>query len=298
MLQRVHEKLDDPLYFRIIDQKLTAAFRQAAIVELLLKKGAPVNVKTQEGRTPLHVAVDSSPHLVQLLLKYGTDANVATEDGITPLMQAASRGDRELVEILLVAGADPDAQLTVAPLEKRQCSSFIARSYWTFRQCDSPLTAMAVAAGRGHYEVVELLLQHGADPNKPIEHHAHGRLPSKRDKRRLSREYGEPDSSDSEVEPEEWKGYISIGTALSWARDEVRELLLRYGADAGKEQSLRECDCAIIEKRKERGWIDSSDDDLPANSDGEDSDSKLRRHHLSTSRIRVVKWDGDTDDSD
>ncbi|KAF2442920.1 ankyrin [Karstenula rhodostoma CBS 690.94] len=296
MLQGVHTKLNDPLYFKIIDQKLTPALRQAAIVELLLKKGAPVNAKTQEGRTPLHVAVDSNLDLVLLLLKYGTDPNVATADGITPLMQAASRGDRELVKILLLAGADPDAQLIVAPLEKRQCASFIARSHWTFRQCDAPLTAMVVAAERGHYGVVELLLQHGADPNKPIEHHAHGRLPSNRDKRRRARHHEEPNSSDSEVEPEEWKGYISIGTALSWARDEVRELLLRNGANPEKEQPLRECDCAVIEKRKERGWLDDSEDDLPAKSDGEDSDSKLRRHRFPSRR--VVKWDGDTDDND
>jgi hypothetical protein len=275
--------------------KITPALRKSAIVELLLKKGAPVNAKTQEGMTPLHV-IEPNLDLVRLLLKYGADPNVATTAGITPLMQAAARGDRELVEILLVAGADPDAQLTVSPLGKRRCSHFIDRYYSTFRHCDAPLTAMAVAAERGFYEVVELLLKHGADPNKPIEHHVHGRLPSKREERRRARSYGEPDSSDSEIEPEEWKGYISVGTALSWARNEVRELLLQNGADPGKEKPLRECDCDVIEKRKERGGFDDSENEWPENSDGEDSDSKLRRHRFN--EFRVAKWDGDTDDSD
>ncbi|KAJ4360119.1 uncharacterized protein N0V89_000679 [Didymosphaeria variabile] len=239
MLQSVHAKLDDPLYLQIIDPRLTREQRQYALVELLLKKGAPINAKTQEGRTPLHI-IKSNPSLARLLLLYGADPNVATTDGLTPLMQAAAQGDRELVEILLAAGADADAQLNIPPLIERKCSSFIERNKWTFHQCDAPLTALAVAAERGHYEVVELLLKYGADPNKPIEHHAHGRLPSKRDKRREARHYGESDSSDSEVEPEEWKGYISVGTAFSWARDQVRELLLRNGADPAREEPLRE----------------------------------------------------------
>lgn len=272
LLQKVHSKLNDPLYFKIIDHKLTPTLRQAAVVELLLRKGAPVNAKTQEGSTPLHIAIGSNPDLVRLLIKYGANPNVATHDGMTPLMRAASIGDRELVEILLSAGADPDAQTFVAPLEKRKCSSFIERGYSLFRKCDAPLTALVIAAERGHYEVVELLLQHGADPNKPIEHHAHGRVPSQRDKRRRARTYGEPDSSDSEVEPEEWKWYVSIGTALSWARDDVRELLLRNGAAPEKEQSLRECDYDTIARRKERGPLSDSEDDLPTQSDGKDSD--------------------------
>jgi hypothetical protein len=240
--------------------------------------------------TPLHV-IEPNLDLVRLLLKYGADPNAPTTTGITPLMQAAARGDRELVEIFLVAGADPDAQLIVSPLGKRRCSSFIERSNSTFRQCDAPLTAMAVAAERGLYEVVELLLKYGADSNKPIKHHAHGRLPSEREKRRQARPYGEPGSSDADIEPEEWKGYIGVGTALSWARNEVRELLLRNGADPEKEKPLRECDCAIIEKRKEKGWLDDSEDEWHEDSDEEDSDSELRRHRFG--RLRVPKWDGD-----
>ncbi|KAL1592372.1 hypothetical protein SLS60_011451 [Paraconiothyrium brasiliense] len=295
MLESVRAKLDDPLYMQIINQRLTREVRQYALVELLLKKGAPVNAKTREDRTPLHV-INSNPSLARLLLMYGADPNVATIDGLTPLMQAAAQGDSRLVEILLAAGADADAQLNVAPLKERRCSSFIERDSWTFHQCDAPLTALTLAAERGHYEVVELLLKYGADPNKPIEHHAHGRLPSKRDRRRRARHHGETDSSDSEVNPEEWKGYISIGTALSWARDEVRQLLLRNGADSAKEEPLRECDCSVIEKRKERGWLDDSDNEWPAQSEGSDSDSNLRRHRYGSRR--VVKWDGDTDDSD
>lgn len=295
ILPSVSTKLDDPLYFKVIDQDLAPSLRQNALVELLLEKGASVNAKTQEGTTPLSLVSSDNPGLARILLKYGADPNLASKNGLTPLMKAAQRDDRELVDILLTAGADPNTQLNVVSLRERQCSSFIQRGTFTFHQCDAPLTALALAAERGYYEIVKLLLDHGADPNQPIEHHAHGRVPSSRDKRRRARRYGEPDSSDSEVEPEEWKGYKSVGTALSWARDEVRELLLQNGAVPEKEMSVRECRCAVIEKRKEPKWNDSADE-WPTHSEGEDSDAHLRRPRFDSIKARKgAKWDGDTD---
>ncbi|KAJ4291841.1 hypothetical protein N0V90_009737 [Kalmusia sp. IMI 367209] len=284
------ESFSDPLFKIITDNEQTKDARQKALVELFLKKGAPVNTKTQEGITPL-ICVFSSPDLARLLIQHGADPNIASTEGSTCLMRAAANNELEIAEILLTAGANPNAQTNVPPLIKRKCASFIERSTFTFHSCDANLSALAVAAERGHYAIVELLIKHGADPNLPIEHHAHGRLPSKRDQRRRARGFEEPESSESEVEEEQWKGYISIATALTWARDEVKELLLRNGADPGKEEPLRECDCEVIERRKDRGW-NGSDDEYPTKSESEGTDAALRKHR---NRVEMVKWDGDSD---
>lgn len=289
MLEKI--QFDDPLLSTIIDCDKDFDTRENAFVEILLKKGAPVNARTLEGITPLAGA--RTPDIARILLRYGADPNIASENGCTPLMTAAVAGAYEMAEILLAAGANPNAQLNIPPLEKRACSSFIERYNSTFSNCDVPLTALVIAVERGHLRIVELLLKYGADLNLPITHHAHGRLPSARNKRRRARRYGEPESSDSDEEPEQWKGHISVGTALSWARDEIRELLLRNGADPLKEEPLRECDCAVIERRKERGWNDS-DGEYPTQSEGEDTDAELKRHRHGTRNL--AKWEGDTDD--
>lgn len=294
MLEEI--KFDDPLFDIMKDNQQESANRQKALVEILLKRGAEVNAQTQDGRTPLLGVSGSSPDIARLLLQYGADPNIADKNGETPLIRAVISDNNELVEILLAAGASPDSQLNVGILENRQCSSFIERYHSTFRRCKVPLTAMVLAAERGNCEVVQHLLNHGANPNLPITHHVHGRLPSKRDQRRRARNFTEPDSSESEEEPEEWKGHISVGTALTWARDEVRELLLRNGADPRKEEPLRECDCAVIEKRKEEPhfptWGGGSDAEYPAESDGEGTDAELRRFSYPRG---LKKWDGDTD---
>ena len=286
--------IDDPRFSIVIDNKQESSARRKALIEVLLKKGAPVNAVTHGCVTPLACVPSGNLDLARLLLRYGADPNISTNDGETPLMTAARGGHHEMVKILLEAGANPDAQLIVPPLEKIECSLFIDRSNFTFSACQAPLTAMAMAAECGHLEVVKLLLEYGANPNLPIVHHAHGRLPSKRNQRRRARRYGEPDSSDSDDELEQWKGYISVGTALSWARDEVRELLLRNGADPRREEPRRECDCAVIEKRKERSWNDS-DGEYPSQSEGEGTDSELKRFRYAGRGRRLLRWDEDSD---
>jgi prepilin-type N-terminal cleavage/methylation domain-containing protein len=62
--------------------------------------------------TPLHFAAENGhKKVVELLIAKGADVNVKVEDEIeTPLHSAASRGHKEIVELLIAEGADVNAK--------------------------------------------------------------------------------------------------------------------------------------------------------------------------------------------
>lgn len=116
------------------------------IVDLLLKKKAKVNVRTQDGEdnTPLHLAaLYCFPEIVELLLSRGADPNRRADDGYTPLHVAASDGHLDIARFLLSHEADPNVM------------------------DDSSDTPLQVAAHNGHKPVVELLIENGGKLNSP-----------------------------------------------------------------------------------------------------------------------------------
>ena len=72
------------------------------IVQLLLEKGADVNARSTDGRTPLMFAASSTPEIVTLLLEKGAEIEARDNKGMTPLMFAASA---EIKQLLIDAGA-------------------------------------------------------------------------------------------------------------------------------------------------------------------------------------------------
>ena len=77
-----------------------------AMVRELLDKGAYVNVRDPEGRTPLtEAAWNNHVETVKLLLEKGANPNAKKLDGATPLSVATSKRHKEIVELLKKAGA-------------------------------------------------------------------------------------------------------------------------------------------------------------------------------------------------
>jgi ankyrin repeat protein len=113
------------------------------LVEQLLARGAKPNVVTRYGSSPLGEAVKvADTRLVEMLLKAGANVDTANEDEQTPLMLAARNGTVEVAELLVRHRADVDA-----------------KEQWRGQ------TALMWAAAENHPEMVEFLLQKGAQVN-------------------------------------------------------------------------------------------------------------------------------------
>ena len=180
---------------------LAAEAGQNGIATLLLAHGADPNARATTERklgwTPLHNAVAArKPDMVALLLKHKADPDARIADnfrdvvqrGYTPLMMATTRGYPEVVDTLLAFKADPNLK---SPDGRAAIFNVILNEY-PLSVCKSMLAALLEhgadpnteftsdengskvhfhplysAVGRRYPELVELLLQHGADPDAP-----------------------------------------------------------------------------------------------------------------------------------
>ncbi len=82
------------------------------LVELLIAKGAEVNLRSSDGTTALmYAAGNGDTQAVNALLRNGATVNAADNDGETALMKAAASScNEETVRALLGAGADLSAR--------------------------------------------------------------------------------------------------------------------------------------------------------------------------------------------
>lgn len=96
-----------PLNMAVMNETLEVA-------EVLLKRGADVNVKDKNKCSPLHNAcilryekfTSRDEAFVGLLLEHNADINARTVLGNTPLHYASQYGTTRMVELLIGAGAD------------------------------------------------------------------------------------------------------------------------------------------------------------------------------------------------
>ncbi|KPK63612.1 hypothetical protein AMJ83_06195 [candidate division WOR_3 bacterium SM23_42] len=130
-----------------------AAFRNAEITQFLISRGAKVNphrIEQKEActchaeyQTPLHCAVRrDSLNIVRLLVENGAVINITDNDEMTPLHIAVSDGNSAITEYLL----SQNAQLN------------IKENHWG-------RTELHTAAINGYDDIVELLVNKGADVN-------------------------------------------------------------------------------------------------------------------------------------
>ena len=142
---------------------LAARTGNVPAVTVLLDHGAKVDAKENwHGETALAWAAgENHPDVVRLLIAHGADKDVFTTHviwpemkkdaaqvmskypagGLTPLMETARQNAYEAAEALLQAGANPNLR------------------------DPNKLSAMLIAITNTHWDLANLLLEHGADPN-------------------------------------------------------------------------------------------------------------------------------------
>jgi serine/threonine-protein phosphatase 6 regulatory ankyrin repeat subunit B len=146
---------------------------RADVVEVLLRAGGDVNQADEDGDAPLSMA--ASAPIAAMLIERGADVNATNRFGATALLYAAEGGCAGVVEALLRAGADVnkadedgDAPLRVAA-SAPIATMLIERGADVNATNKLGRTALWRAALQDRADLVEALLQAGADVNKADE---------------------------------------------------------------------------------------------------------------------------------
>jgi uncharacterized protein len=138
-----------PMAFNSPELVLASRRGDLAAVRQLVEAGADVNSVGEHGMGPL---LTFTPSVVEYLLSQGADPNRQTnESGDPVLLGVAYFNNAACVRLLLQAGADPNAVVKET-------------GETALHACVIGLGENATPSER--HEVVELLVRHGADPNR------------------------------------------------------------------------------------------------------------------------------------
>lgn len=148
--------------------------RDEDVVRCLVDDGANINVMNAERETTLHLAVQNDDKsMVQFLLGRGADPEAIAANGNKPLYNAAESGYFAIVELLLSFKASVEAfnveEQRTAFYQAIENGHFDVAKLLLLNGADidacSPtgLTPLFCAIRRGDVDVVEYLLEHGAN---------------------------------------------------------------------------------------------------------------------------------------
>ncbi|MCF6768524.1 ankyrin repeat domain-containing protein [Thiotrichales bacterium 19S11-10] len=106
----VKKILGNTVYINASDDMVTALHHAVKhsnfqMAEILLDKGADINVLNENFGTPLHFAVSqNNQEMVQFLLKKGADINIVNNEGLTPLQFATKNKQTDSIRSLIHHG--------------------------------------------------------------------------------------------------------------------------------------------------------------------------------------------------
>ena len=146
-------------------------------VDLLLTAGADVDAADDHGVTPLERAAENaSLAMVEALLGAGADPNVAQMSGLTPLMTAARTGNVAIVKALVTGGGDANAETketkstalmwAVSEAHRDVVRVLLAAGADPHVSTTNGFTPLLYAARNGDIETAKALIAVGVDVNE------------------------------------------------------------------------------------------------------------------------------------
>ena len=150
----------------------------ADLCKMLVEHGVPLDAVDEDGHTALAASLSVDPAVCQVMIDAGAQLDVANRVGYSPLLSACEAGQSEFVKMLLDAGVqlrdarvsrDTDNVFTALMLAADGGHVEAVRHLLDCQGVDvneqgaNACTALHHAAQEKHADVVELLLQHGAD---------------------------------------------------------------------------------------------------------------------------------------
>lgn len=162
---------------RFLAIRIALLWDQPEKVRLLLDAGAdPFEMNEDKDQLLSHAAIGGNPSLVRLMLSLGCDPRHQNIHGRTALHEAARSGKVEAIGVLMEAGASPDVRDTRnrTPLSEALSHNHPeAAKELIHRGADPSVctsereqTVLMLAAAGGFSDIVGILLERGADPEK------------------------------------------------------------------------------------------------------------------------------------
>jgi ankyrin repeat protein len=165
---------------------LASFWRRPAVSQVLLSHGADVSAQCEDKETPLHRAVNEE--VARLLLEHGADANALDINNRTPLHGVSELGCVGAARVLLEHGADANARDAndATPLHLVPKPEYNRYTYDDEEGCpgvvrlllqyssdihardDEGRTPFMRATEEEHHEIMQLLLEHGADDHRAM----------------------------------------------------------------------------------------------------------------------------------
>ncbi|KAE8297457.1 Protein TANC1 Tetratricopeptide repeat, ankyrin repeat and coiled-coil domain-containing protein 1 [Larimichthys crocea] len=204
------------------------------MVALLLEMGAPVEMTTDSGMTPLCLAAAAGhTDIVSLLCKKGAKVGHADKNGQCALVHAGLKGHAEIINILL--GQDWGAEIPTDPQQHHSNESVTGK-------IQAAQQALTAAASVGHIQVVKSLLDL-KDEQLSVQMDAHDSLwgetvlsaASGRGRMEMCAFLLERGPN---LEIPNRRGMVPLLSATKHGHTQVAELLLKQGADINVNDKL------------------------------------------------------------
>ena len=207
---------------------------------LLIDAGASLGLSSNDGTTPLMIAVKSSYDVVELFLERGAPVNSQNQLGETALMMTTRNDYYELAQLLIDNGADLNLESLQGRTALDYCApdssvgqllSVLGAQWGPKRQ---QLDALRHAAKSGNVEKARWYIQQGVDPNTPLYYNSVLSLAIDNLDRAMILMLLEEGAS---VEGDAHVSVTPLMSAVAINNTEVAALLLDRGADVNRTTS-------------------------------------------------------------